>query len=355
MKNDFEYMRYSDSDRLAMLETRAAEIERMLGSTAAEPAAPDTAGAPDYPTASIVYPAPAGLEEPGEYPGAFEYPQGAEDEESEYDESADEEPDGRTEVLISRGRQNVRPSRFGYVRTHWKAIGAAAGALALLGAIVSVVSSGGSASWPASVTTMQSEITVACENSNVAAEPSQLNFACAKDTQQILWVFGLLTSGGNPAYVDPSTGRKGLEPITPSQGGDVAWSLNLHSPYNPASATDSLAVAARAINNIISGATLTSTSGTPSVQGGLESSAANCERYTGSRSLDQRSGYPAVCAHGVTSVSGQEALVSDVFRQWMVGAPAQLATDAGVLFVNADNPGNQQVRQILQSLPGSGL
>src|ERR1700678_813666 len=100
MKNDFEYMRYSDSDRLAMLETRAAEIERMLGSTAAEPAAPETAGVPEYPATSVVYPASASLEEPDEYPGAFEYPQGAEDDESEEDESEDEEPDGRTEVLI---------------------------------------------------------------------------------------------------------------------------------------------------------------------------------------------------------------------------------------------------------------
>ncbi|MGH3164761.1 MAG: hypothetical protein ACRDN0_02565, partial [Trebonia sp.] len=117
----------------------------------------------------------------------------------------------------------------------------------------------------------------------------------------------------------------------------------------------SLEVAARAINNIISGATLTSASGTPSVQGGLESSASNCERYTGSSALVKRQGYPAACAHAVTSTQGQEALVSDVFRQWMVGAPPQLAADAGVLFVNADNPGNQQVSQILKSLPGSGL
>jgi hypothetical protein len=202
---------------------------------------------------------------------------------------------------------------------------------------------------------MQKEITVACENSNVAAEPSQLNFACDKGTQQILWVFALLTSGGNPGYVDPSTGRRGLEPITPAQGGDVAWSLNLHAPYDPASATDSLEVAARAINNIIGGATLTTASGTPSVQGGLESGSADCQRYTGSSALVKRAGYPAVCARAVTSVQGQEALVGDVFRQWMVGAPPQLATDAGVLFVNGGSPGNPQVRQILESLPGSGL
>ena len=178
---------------------------------------------------------------------------------------------------------------------------------------------------------------------------------CGKDTRQILWIFALLTSGGNPGYVDPSTGRKGLEPITPAQGGDVAWSLNLHAPYNPVNAVDSLEVAARAINNIISGATLTNSSGTPSVQAGLESSAANCQQYTGSSALTTRPGYPAACAHAVSSDNGQQALVTDVFRQWMVGVPAQLATDAGVLFVNSANPGDPRVRQILETLPGSGL
>ena len=57
--------------------------------------------------------------------------------------------------------------------------------------------------------------------------------------------------------------RKGLEPIAPGQGGDVAWSLNLHHPYDPASPTDSLQVAARAINNIIGGTTLTGSNGAP--------------------------------------------------------------------------------------------
>ena len=105
---------------------------------------------------------------------------------------------------------------------------------------------------------MQAEIKQACQNPDVAAEPSGLNFACAKDTQQVLWVFSLLTSGNNPGFVDQATGRKGLEPIQPAQGGDIAWSLNLHHPYNAANPIDSLEVAARAINNIISGATLTS-------------------------------------------------------------------------------------------------
>jgi hypothetical protein len=384
MKSDFEYMRYSDNERLSMLETRAAEIERMLGSATAERGTHETADAPDYPADTIAHTAPPGYHQPPgyhepagyrrasgyqevpgypggrEYPVPFEYPADASDDDPDDGDPGDDDPgdeaaDGRTEVLISRGRRNARPRRFGFLRAHWKAAAVIAGVLAALAGILSAVTSGGSATWPASVAAMQTEITTACENPNVAAEPSQVNFACAKDTQAILWVFALLTSGGNPGYVDQTTGRKGIEPITPAQGGDVAWSLNLHAPYDPSSATDSLEVAARAINNIISGATLTNASGTPSVQGGLESSAANCQRYTGSPALVRRSGYPAACAHGVTSASGQEALVSDVFRQWMVGAPAQLATDAGVLFVNAGDPGNPQVRQILETLPGSGL
>ncbi|MBO0819133.1 MAG: hypothetical protein J2P30_28690, partial [Actinobacteria bacterium] len=213
---------------------------------------------------------------------------------------------------------------------------------------------GPGAAWPASVTRMRPQIAAACQNPNVAAEPSQVNFACAPGTRRVLWVFALLTSGGNPGYVDPVTGRRGLEPITPGQGGDVAWSLNLHQPYDPASAVDSLQVAARAINNIIGGATLTDNSGKPSVQAGLESTAANCRRYTGSSELTRRPGYPALCARPVTARGGQ-ALVSDVFRQWMTGAPTRTATDAGVLFANAGDPASPKVQKILSSLPGSGL
>ena len=145
----------------------------------------------------------------------------------------------------------------------------------------------------------------------------------------MLWVFSLLTSGDNPGFVDQSTGRKGLEPIQPAQGGDIAWSLNLHHPYNPANPTDSLQVAARAINNIISGATLTSTSGGALVEPGLESKAANCQRYTGSSKLVTRPGYPARCAAPLTGAAGQAALVSDVFQQWMGGTPSRIAQQAG--------------------------
>jgi hypothetical protein len=259
-------------------------------------------------------------------------------------------PRDRTEALISRGRRHARRGR-----RRWRTIAVVAAAVAAGAGLIALVLPGGSASWPASVTTVRNEITIACQNPNVVSEPSQVNFACAKDTQQVLWVFSLLTSHNNPGYADSSNDRKGLEPIQPAQGGDIAWSLNLHHPYNPASPIDSLQVAARAINNIIGGATVTGSSGAPQVQAGLESSPANCARYTGSSALITRQGFPAVCALPVSTPDGEAALVSDVFQQWMVGAPSQYATEAGVLFENADNPGDPQVQSILSTLRSSGL
>ena len=159
-------------------------------------------------------------------------------------------------------------------------------------------------SWPPSVATVTSQITTACRNPNVVSEPSQVNFACDTDTSQILWVFALLTSNNDPGYADAKTGRKGLEPITPAQGGQIAWSLNLHHPYNPLSPVDSLAVAARAINNIIGGATLTGANGKPAVQPGLESKPENCARYTGSPAIISRAGFPSRCASPVVTPGG---------------------------------------------------
>src|SRR5205807_8776910 len=117
--------------------------------------------------------------------------------------------------------------------------------------IIGILLSGGGASWPASVAVVQNEVSRACQNPDVRSEPAQVNFACARSTRQILWVFALLTSGNNPNFANGKTGREGLEPITPTQGGEVAWSLNLHHPYNPTNPIDSIEVAARAINNII--------------------------------------------------------------------------------------------------------
>jgi hypothetical protein len=329
MRQNFEYNSYNDADRIAMLENRAAELERRLLEVA------PSGGLPLW---------GANAAEEGGYGYDGDGPAGGTG-------KAPRESDRRTEALIRRGRRRARQPRTRWLRAHWRAT--AAGMAAVLVAVLVLVLAlpGGGASWPASVARVRAEITQACHNPNVEAEPSQVNFACAESTQQVLWIFSLLTSGNNPSFVDQATGRKGLEPIQPAQGGDIAWSLNLHYPYDPANPIDSLQVAARAINNIIGGATLTSASGTPQVEPGLESKAANCQRYTGSAQLATRPGFPARCAEPVTGAAGQSALVSDVFQQWMGGTPAQIAVQAGVLFANAANPGDVQVQAILASLP----
>ena len=256
----------------------------------------------------------------------------------------------RTQSLIDRGRRSAGRARM--TRTRKIVLGAAG--LAVVVAIASVLLFRSSPSWPPSVATVQSEITTACQNPNVASEPGQVNFACGKTTSQILWVFALMTSGDNPQYTDAKTGRQGLEPITPTQGGEVAWSLDLHHPYNPSDPVDSLQVAARAINNIIGGATLTSANGKPAVQPGLESDPANCAKYTGSSAVVARAGFPSVCAQPVTNGTGQAALVADAYKQWVVGATPAAAYDVSVLFANANDPGNAQVQAILKTLPGAG-
>jgi hypothetical protein len=256
--------------------------------------------------------------------------------------------DERTRALIDRGRRTARRGRSG--RGRKLTIGLAV--LAVGVAVLVIVVFRPRASWPPSVAVVQNEISTACQNPNVASEPNQVNFACAKSTSQILWVFSLMTSGDNPNFSDAKSGRQGLEPISPAQGGEVAWSLDLHHPYDPHNAIDSLQVAARAINDIIGGASLTGSNGQPTVQPGLESNPANCAKYTGSAAVITRAGYPDVCASPVTSPNGEAALVSDVYQQWFVGSSPASAQDAGVLFENASDPGNAQVQVILKGLFG---
>ena len=256
----------------------------------------------------------------------------------------------RAQVLIERGRRTARRPRSGRGRTI--AIGSAAALVVLVIGAMIVLRKG--PSWPPSVATVKTEITTACQNPNVVSEPSQVNFACDTDTSQILWVFALMTSNNDPGYADAKTGRKGLEPITPAQGGQIAWSLNLHHPYNPFSPVDSLEVAARAINNIIGGATLTGANGKPAVQPGLESKPENCARYTGSPAVISRAGFPSRCASPVATPEGQAALVADVYQRWMPGAGSVAAQNVSVLFQNAGNPGDPQVQAILKGLPDHG-
>jgi hypothetical protein len=256
--------------------------------------------------------------------------------------------DDRTQILITRGRRSAR-SQLVRARNVTAAVSVG---LALAVVLTMIVFRKG-ATWPPSVTVVQTEIAAACQNANVAAEPNQVNFACGKGTQQVLWVFSLLTSGDDPNFADPKSGRKGLEPITPAQGGEVAWSLDLHHPYDPFNPVDSLEVAARAINNIIGGASLTNSRGNLVVQPGLLSNPANCAKYTGSSAVIARAGYPDICAEAVTSPAGQAALVADAYSQWLVGAPSLDAQEASILFQNANDPGNPQVQAILKTLPGA--
>lgn len=257
--------------------------------------------------------------------------------------------DQRTKTLIDHGRRSARPPR----RLRRRTMTLAAILAALTGVALVVLVLRPSASWPASVTTVQGEIAIACQNPDVASEPDQVNFACGKSTSQILWVFSLMTSADNPAFADTTSGREGLEPITPGQGGEVAWSLNLHHPYNPLNPIDSLEVAARAINNIIGGAAITGSNGKLTVQPGLESNPTNCARYTGSSALIARAGFPDICAEPISSGTGQAALVSDVYEQWLLGSPPAAAQEASVLFENANNPGNPMVQAILKTLPAA--
>jgi hypothetical protein len=257
-------------------------------------------------------------------------------------------PESRTASLVTHGRRTAY--RRGLSRISKIALGTVVGVV-LITVLVVMVAQGG-ASWPSSVAVVQGQIEKACQNPDVRSEPGQVNFTCAKASRQILWVFALLTSRNNPSFTDPNTGRLGLEPITPAQGGEIAASLNLHHPYKPSNPVDSIQVAARALNNIIGGATLIGANGTPVVQNGLEGSAENCRRYTGSATLNSRQGFPALCARPLTT-DGQAALVRDVYRKWIVGAPAQQAQNAAVLFQNANDPDNPRVQAILKNLSNS--
>jgi hypothetical protein len=347
------------SQRLADLQNEAAELERKLSDARGQlerelgDSGYDSAVIPEQ--IDTADPTDPGRDEL-DFSSAFRDPDGA------YELGADADPfieddavnsgppmasaQTRTEVLVTHGRGGRHYRNIS--RQQLIVVGSATAAA--LVTILVLVLSGAGASWPSSVATMTAEATAACKNPDVASEPGQVNFACAQQTRQILWVFALLTSGGNPDFGDAKSGRMGLEPITPAQGGEVAWSLNLHHPYNPANPVDSLEVAARAINNIIGGATVTGTNGKPVVQPGLESTAANCTRYTGSAALKLRQGFPAVCAKPVSVPAGQAALVADVYQKWIVGAAPQAAQNAGVLFENSNKPGEPQVQAILQGL-----
>lgn len=341
-----KFENYSDSggSRLSRLENKARELERtivgwreMLERELGDTAVPDEEDQGDdtalieesYDYSSPGHAVPSGYAEPR--------PAGH-----------GRTTDDRTRDLISHGRRSARSRRPS--RKWWLVAAGGASVGVVISIIVGLGAFRAGAGWPPSVATVRAEIEAACRNPDVASEPGQVNVACAPDTRQILWVFSLMTSVNDPKFHDQKTGRAGLEPITPAQGGEVAWSLNLHHPYNPYNPVDSIEVAARAINNIIGGATVTGSDGKAKVQPGLESSSTDCAIYTGSAAVVARQGYPSLCATPVTSQAGLGALVADVYQDWMVGASPTTAQDAAVLFENASDPGNAQVQAILKTL-----
>jgi hypothetical protein len=355
VKTNFAHTASPESQRLAELERKTAELERELYDAreslarsaqaweealgfGPEPDAP-APGEPeldDEDSAPLIdiAPRPAGAYA-GDIPPAA-------------DLYTSEE---RTAILINHGRATANNQRL---PLRAKLVGGTAIVAAAIVGLLFVIRPGSGPSWPGGVARVQADISKACQNPDVSSEPGQVNFACGKATRRILWVFALLTSHNNADYAQAKTGRVGLEPITPTQGGVVAWSLNLHHPYDPTNPIDSLEVAARAINNIIGGATATGTNGNPVIQPGLESHSANCLRYTGSAKVTSREGYPGLCARPVSSPEGQAALVADVYQRWVVGSGPKAAQNAATLFANANDPGSPQVQAILKALARSG-
>jgi hypothetical protein len=360
VRTHFEYQDRLKSRRLADLKSKKAELERKLSDTRLSLERELAEFSPDTDTDSAEFQESFGWDpreasypteahgRPGVYAAQHQQPRHGDV--NFYGHAPSSE--ARTELLVNHGRRSA--SYHGLSRQRLMVIAATAAAAALI-TMIALIVFGGGASWPASVATVQSQAVRACQNPDVRSEPGQVNFACAKATRQILWVFALLTSGNNPNFADARTGRLGLEPITPAQGGEIAWSLNLHQPYSPSNPVDSLEVAARAINNIIGGATVTGNNGRPVVQPGLESSAANCGRYTGSAAVTAHRDFPSLCSGPVTSSAGQAALVADIYRKWVIGATPAAAQDAAILFANAGNPGAPEVQAILRHLPKAGL
>jgi hypothetical protein len=359
VRTHFEYSLRPRSQRVAELKNRTAELERRLSAArvALEREVAQSASGPVAAPGRVqetlhCAPEDSDSEHDADRMWAFDpAPEYSPDYGSPNSGDQAHSPEGRTEALVNHGRRSAYYP--GLSRGRKVATGTAVAAVLVITLVL--ILSGGGASWPNSVAAVQSEATRACQNPDVKSEPSQVNFACAKTTRQILWVFALMTSADNPNFADTTTGRLGLEPITPAQGGEVAWSLNLHHPYNPSNPIDSLEVAARAINNIIGGATLTSADGRLIVQPGLESNSANCVRYTGTAAITSRKGFPGLCVQPVTSAAGQAALVADVYQKWVLGAAPRTAQDAAVLFENAQNPGDPRVQAILKHLPNRKL
>ena len=115
---------------------------------------------------------------------------------------------------------------------------------------------------------------------------------------------------------------------------------------------DSLAVAARAINNIIGGATVTGDQRQADRPGGTGEQSGELHpvhRIVGRRA---RAGIPA-CAPAGHQHGREAALVPTTYQEWVVGATPTAARRSR-LFAHSSNPGEPRVQTILKSLAGAG-
>src|SRR4029077_2986174 len=158
MNRNLEYISYSDNDRLAMLENRAAELERRLAQATPAGGLPEFL-ASDHGT--VGFPLSAPRDESEAYADS-----GREDPDLDDRDSPDDAPRGayreaparlrggsgertRSERLINGGRRHVKrgPRRW---FAHWRAIAIGAAAFAFVITLIAVVLPGRSPGWPAS-------------------------------------------------------------------------------------------------------------------------------------------------------------------------------------------------------------
>ena len=263
-------------------------------------------------------------------------------------------PDGRTEALISHGRQRARRSPgAGCCGTGGCSRSAAVALLA--GSVAALVVSAAGApagrrAWPGAG---GDQAGVREPGRRGGAERAQLRVreglaagavgilaAHQRRQPRVTWTRdGPQGPGADPARA----GRRHRLVAQPAP------------PVQPGERVDSLEVAARAINNIIAGATLTSTSGGALVEPGLESTAADCQRYTGSA----RAGDPVRATRRAAPPRsprrGEAALVGDAFAQWMGGTPSQIAARGRACCSRTrTTQATRRSRRYCNSLPASG-
>ena len=339
MTQDFEYNSYNDADRIAILENRAADLERRL--LAFVPPDPATGWR------NVAMPADRPLPDPE--PG----PMTDEPYLDDFAAGPADQPGGpgtgaRTEALINHGRRPARRSRTRRVLAHWRL---------LLSACVALVagvdrgrcsrSAAAAPGWPASVASVRAEIKQACANPDVAAEPSGLNFACAKDTQQVLWVFSLLTSGNNPGYVDQGNWPQGPRANSASPGRGHRLVAQPAPPVQPGEPA-STALRSRPARST------TSSAARPSPLALAAHSSKRTDEHRGELRalhrlgrLDTRQGYPAACASPVTRATARRRSLAMHSSSGWAARRRRSRAEAGILFQNADNPGSPKVQAIL--------